>query len=157
MPMRQMSLFAALTVRHMLLWHGRMSQLFWIISLVLRLSIMFFLFVLFYFYFLIDYICFFFFSFLTFHRLFCGHFSSVFLVSFVSSSANAQHSRVCGIQPIQPSGLQQLQAGRKPWQQQSGNGRTIDGGCRLRCSTQTKTQRTEAQIKPREAQLALQG
>ena len=83
-----------------------------------------FLFVLFYFYFLIDYICFFFFSFLTFHRLFCGHFSSVFLVSFVSSSANAQHSRVCGIQPIQPSGLQQLQAGRELRRKQQGNGRT---------------------------------
>lgn len=36
-------------------------------------------------------------------------------------NSNAQHSRVCGVQPIQPSGLQQLQTGREPKQQQSGN------------------------------------
>ncbi|GLD61105.1 SWI/SNF-related matrix-associated actin-dependent regulator of chromatin subfamily E member 1-like isoform X1 [Lates japonicus] len=36
-------------------------------------------------------------------------------------NSNAQHYRVCGVQPIQPSGLQQLQTGREPKQQQSGN------------------------------------
>ncbi|XP_041122325.1 SWI/SNF-related matrix-associated actin-dependent regulator of chromatin subfamily E member 1-like isoform X1 [Polyodon spathula] len=34
---------------------------------------------------------------------------------------NAQHPRVCGIQPIQPSGVQQLQTGGQPRQQQPGN------------------------------------
>lgn len=54
-----------------------------------------------------------------------SHFSFVFL-SHLFPSANAQHYRVCGVQPIQPSGLQQLQTGREPKQQQSGNGMNIN-------------------------------
>lgn len=53
------------------------------------------------------------------------HFSSVFL-SHLFPSANAQHCRVCGVQPIQPPCLQQLQTGREPKQQQSGNGMNIN-------------------------------
>ncbi|KAI2582843.1 SMARCE1 isoform 5 [Pan troglodytes] len=37
-------------------------------------------------------------------------------------STNAQHTRVCGIQSIQSSRLQQLQAGREPGHQQPGHG-----------------------------------
>lgn len=54
-----------------------------------------------------------------------AHFSFVFL-SHLFPSANAQHPRVCGIQSIQPSGLQQLQAGREPGHQQPGHGRRIN-------------------------------
>ncbi|KAK5866583.1 hypothetical protein PBY51_020764 [Eleginops maclovinus] len=36
-------------------------------------------------------------------------------------NSNFQQFRVCRVQPIQPSGLQQLPTGRKPKQQQSGN------------------------------------
>lgn len=46
-------------------------------------------------------------------------------LSHLFPSANAQHTRVCGIQSIQPSCLQQLQAGREPRQQQQGNGRRL--------------------------------
>lgn len=52
-------------------------------------------------------------------------FSFVFL-SHLFPSANAQHYRFCGVQPLQPSGLQQLQTGREPKQQQSGNGMNIN-------------------------------
>lgn len=45
------------------------------------------------------------------------------VLSHLSPSANAHHPWVCGVQPIQPSGLQQLQAGRKPRRKQQGNGR----------------------------------
>lgn len=46
------------------------------------------------------------------------------VLSHLSPSANAHHPWVCGVQPIQPSGLQQLQAGREPRREQQGNGRT---------------------------------
>lgn len=45
------------------------------------------------------------------------------VLSHLSPSANAHHPWVCGVQPIQPSGLQQLQARRKPRRKQQGNGR----------------------------------
>lgn len=63
------------------------------------------------------------FSFLCF--LVWAHFSFVFL-SHLFPSANAQHTRVCGIQSIQSSRLQQLQAGREPGHQQPGHGRRIN-------------------------------
>lgn len=43
----------------------------------------------------------------------------------VSTLANTQHGWVCGIQPVQPPRLQQLQAGREPEHQQPGNGMSI--------------------------------
>lgn len=46
-------------------------------------------------------------------------------LSHLFPSAIAQHTWVCGVQPIQPSGLQQLQTGREPKQQQSGNGMNV--------------------------------
>lgn len=51
-------------------------------------------------------------------------FSFVFL-SHLFPLANAEYCRICGVQPLQPSGLQQLQTGREPKQQQSGNGMNI--------------------------------
>lgn len=58
--------------------------------------------------------------------LLLGHnFSFVFL-SHLFPSANAQQYRVCGLQPVQPPCLQQLQTWREPKQQQSGNGMNID-------------------------------
>lgn len=50
----------------------------------------------------------------------------IWILSHLFPSANAQHYRVCGVQPIQPPGLQQLQTGREPKQQQSGNGMNIN-------------------------------
>lgn len=58
-----------------------------------------------------------------FYFFYC-HFSFMFL-SHLFPSAIAQHTWVCGVQPIQPSGLQQLQTGREPKQQQSGNGMNV--------------------------------
>ena len=47
-------------------------------------------------------------------------------LSHLTSSANPQHCWVCGLQPIQPPGLQQLQARREPRHQRSGNGMNIN-------------------------------
>lgn len=63
--------------------------------------------------------------FLCYLRFLLHHFSFVFL-SHLFPLANAQQHRVCGLQPIQPPCLQQLQTWREPKQQQSGNGMNID-------------------------------
>lgn len=52
--------------------------------------------------------------------LFVSHFSFVFCLICLPS-ANAFHPRVCGLQPLQPSGLQQPPAGRELRRLQQGN------------------------------------
>lgn len=49
-----------------------------------------------------------------------SHFSFVFCLICLPS-ANAFHPRVCGLQPLQPSGLQQPPAGRELRRLQQGN------------------------------------
>ncbi len=70
--------------------------------------------------------------------LFVSHFSFVFCLICLPS-ANAFHPRVCGLQPLQPSGLQQPPTGRELRRFQQGNelmegfGKIEKGdGCRLR-------------------------
>lgn len=71
--------------------------------------------------------------------LFVSHFSFVFCLICLPS-ANAFHPRVCGLQPLQPSGLQQPPAGRELRRLQQGN-ELMEGfgkkkqkgdGCRIR-------------------------
>lgn len=52
--------------------------------------------------------------------LFVSHFSFVFCLICLPS-ANAFHPRLCGLQPLQPSGLQQPPAGRELRRLQQGN------------------------------------
>lgn len=52
--------------------------------------------------------------------LFVNHFSFVFCLICLPS-ANAFHPRVCGLQPLQPSGVQQPPAGRELRRFQQGN------------------------------------
>lgn len=52
--------------------------------------------------------------------LFVSHFSFVFCLICLPS-ANAFHPRVCGLQPLQPSGLQQPPTGRELRRLQQGN------------------------------------
>lgn len=52
--------------------------------------------------------------------LFVNHFSFVFCLICLPS-ANAFHPRVCGLQPLQPSGLQQPPTGRELRRLQQGN------------------------------------
>lgn len=52
--------------------------------------------------------------------LFVSHFSFVFCLTCLPS-ANAFNPRVCGLQPLQPSGLQQPPAGRELRRLQQGN------------------------------------
>ena len=63
---------------------------------------------------------------LSFFLLFVSHFSSVFCLICLPS-AIAFHPWVCGLQPLQPSGLQQPPAGRELRRLQQGN-ELMEGG-----------------------------